>query len=999
MDILTYINRMNQIYGNEPAPVRYNTQQYLQGGRVGYKPGGIVEPGVTHYGRPSKKGSNFYYRESTDEWIAYSRKPGDTSGKKYVHPFKKKSDALKFLKEGEKRQLLAFEKTRSIRTKEVNKAYNNINSWTKKWLNKNMPEYTAKEISKFEKDFAKAWAKELKTNSSLYPKFKGIRFDFSTKTNLPWARELKLSGLTSPVDKTSDTFFKKVFYKEKLKNPEFKKNVKNYFEWVVADKKLKTTKAKYAGLETPGTAAGRLKHLETAKINQFDDDVIHLISEMQKGDPSRIYSSLKEQFPDLLKKYSYKVSLGTTQWRENLRVVAKNAGLDSDVLYKQMRNENAKVAKILGINVDKVPNELRYAIDHVAGLAEAANYTGTNKAAFSRKTLNTLVARTREQNDILGRQTLSIPRSKLIRKFNKVKTLDDKVKIVGEINELVEKHIPGEIKYKVTGSGNLDFKASAPQKTIKARVAAYKNIPEVKKNIANILSNSGIKCALANGINCSDPRAYVKSINELKAKAALGDEAAFTKFRKVANTMRKFKGPLAFTGWGILGEIGFALPFAAMDYADGKSTAQIMNNASMGLFGMNEEEEAISYLPKGSLGGAIPSAMRAGERIEKLEDPKRIFPQSRMGMDENRFQKAQAKVIPDAKLDLIDKVAPFLEGPRNEYYNQEKAAKAYNELEIAKAKLAADELQRAKERAVTPFEGIEFKEGGRVSFKGGGIDKGKRAFMKLLAAFGIGTATVGTGLIKLGGKAVGKKAAVKSGVDIATGTPGMPDWFPSLVNKIIKEGDDVTKKLATKEREIVHTKKIDTGSASPDEVTIYRDLDTGDIRVEVDSVSNMGQAPIQLDYKAPSVIDSGKKTNPKFSAVETEPRVTTWEGDIEFDGENIVGNIDDLFSDTTKVKNYAKGEKSTMKDIVTRKKKTDKVKKINEDTMEQLDYIENKEGMAIDDFIDESARVGQFETKSGSFSKGINLPDKKIKKASGGLASYDDYLPGIDDID
>ena len=39
----------------------------------------------------------------------------------------------------------------------------------------------------------------------------------------------------------------------------------------------------------------------------------------------------------------------------------------------------------------------------------------------------------------------------------------------------------------------------------------------------------------------------------------------------------------------------------------------------------------------------------------------------------------------------------------------------------------------------------------------------------------------------------------------------------------------------------MHTKKIDTGSASGDEVTVYRDLDTGDIRVEVDSVSNMGE--------------------------------------------------------------------------------------------------------------------------------------------------------------
>ena len=50
MDILTYINRMNQIYGNgqQAAPV-YNTQQYLQGGRVGYKDG-------TTLGRPETAG-------------------------------------------------------------------------------------------------------------------------------------------------------------------------------------------------------------------------------------------------------------------------------------------------------------------------------------------------------------------------------------------------------------------------------------------------------------------------------------------------------------------------------------------------------------------------------------------------------------------------------------------------------------------------------------------------------------------------------------------------------------------------------------------------------------------------------------------------------------------------------------------------------------------------------------------------------------------------------
>ena len=43
MDILSYINRMNQIYGSgqQAAPV-YNTQKYLQGGRVGYKRGSTI---------------------------------------------------------------------------------------------------------------------------------------------------------------------------------------------------------------------------------------------------------------------------------------------------------------------------------------------------------------------------------------------------------------------------------------------------------------------------------------------------------------------------------------------------------------------------------------------------------------------------------------------------------------------------------------------------------------------------------------------------------------------------------------------------------------------------------------------------------------------------------------------------------------------------------------------------------------------------------------------
>jgi len=262
----------------------------------------------------------------------------------------------------------------------------------------------------------------------------------------------------------------------------------------------------------------------------------------------------------------------------------------------------------------------------------------------------------------------------------------------------------------------------------------------------------------------------------------------------------------------------------------------------------------------------------------------------------------------------------------------------------------------------------KFNTGGRVSFRfgGRGIDEGRRAFLKLLAALGIGTAGAKSG-ISLFGKAVGKKAVSTAGVDIVAGTQGMPSWFPALVNKIIREGDDVTSKFATQERQVVHNKKIDTGSTTPDDVYVYRNLDTGDIRVEVDSVSNMGEAPIQMDYKAPSVIDSGKsagkKTKSEFSAVESEPayvRTGPDDAEVTWDSENVVGSVDDLMSDTTKLKNYAENKKPNMKDIVTRKRKTDEVDKINSSSEAQVDYSVNKYGEGPD---------------------------------------YDDYLPDIDDID
>ena len=263
-----------------------------------------------------------------------------------------------------------------------------------------------------------------------------------------------------------------------------------------------------------------------------------------------------------------------------------------------------------------------------------------------------------------------------------------------------------------------------------------------------------------------------------------------------------------------------------------------------------------------------------------------------------------------------------------------------------------------------------FNTGGRVPFGKGKIattvvDKGRRAFMKWLAGLTGAGVVAGTGLIKFG-KIFGKgETVIKAGDHIMQGTPGMPDWFIPLVNRIVKEGDDVTKKLGTIEREIVHTKKIGKGEFA-DEVTVYQDMNTGNVRVEYKSRHSMGEGyePVQLEYRAGEVITegkhAGKKTNPEFDAVEPEPVGRASGPDdysIEWDGENVVGNVDDLMSDTSKLKQFATKKKPTINEIVKSRKKKIEVQKVHEN---ESDYIVKKQG----DYAD-----------------------------------YDDYLPDIDDLD
>jgi hypothetical protein len=234
--------------------------------------------------------------------------------------------------------------------------------------------------------------------------------------------------------------------------------------------------------------------------------------------------------------------------------------------------------------------------------------------------------------------------------------------------------------------------------------------------------------------------------------------------------------------------------------------------------------------------------------------------------------------------------------------------------------------------------GFPYQTGGRVGLAGGMT---RRAFLKLM-----GGVAAGIGAIKSGIIGAGKKGVAKKVVKEVIKTPpvaGKPEWFDALINKVILEGDDVTKKLATKDREIVHTKKLN----DQESVTVTQDLDDGAIRVEYDSPDNLGQEPVMMQFK-PGMADEttgGKKPADRFDVVETEPRYVGPDNtDIEFIGESGGPNISFIESDVTNLKTFATGKGPTMKEIVKSKKRKDLTRAVNENDYEAAEYLGGKYG-------------------------------------------------------
>ncbi len=364
----------------------------------------------------------------------------------------------------------------------------------------------------------------------------------------------------------------------------------------------------------------------------------------------------------------------------------------------------------------------------------------------------------------------------------------------------------------------------------------------------------------------------------------------------------------------------------------------IKNTESAKIFNLKGKE-----IPKGSkiMGGeAVDDVPPPGSRggpddiaapVQSAEETLKNMIQAEN--KKNIAKMRQRKILDDA----IEDASPGFSGDRNvdaELVAEnlaERMGMIYDDMPTKeRIKLYDEAYQGLTRKKFDPPE--DMAKGGiaRIGLKDG---MNRRTFLKFLA----GAASIPiVGKIfkpfKIG-KTVTKVPIIKTG-DV----PGKPEWFDQLVNKVILEGDDVTKRFATQERQVIHMKKIDDETT----VMVTQDLNDGSIMVDVDDpIRNvMGESGDDTSVQMMLKKNPGDESNPagadEFSFTEADMR-NYMDGPDDYTTEfteNTVRKMSDLTSDLGKIKSYATGKKPTMKEFIESKKRQDKVKFAEENPAE-----------------------------------------------------------------
>jgi hypothetical protein len=261
-------------------------------------------------------------------------------------------------------------------------------------------------------------------------------------------------------------------------------------------------------------------------------------------------------------------------------------------------------------------------------------------------------------------------------------------------------------------AGDSNFKKLTPSETIIKKTGTLKGKEVIQKETANNLNKAGFRCDKANGGVCDNPRAYRKSIQETMEKASKGDNAAVRKIQNLGKTMNKFRGAAKATGWGLLAEVGFAAPFAFLDYAKGANKDEIISNATFGVFGKSIDEQLREQNP--GYGQAADLRKAYDKELQMEQDIKDSVGGYR-GIAQNTRMLEDVRDATDRALDPFLMPTPHLESGRYfDTYKVEQREK--KDADILKEYLDRKKEIEEKRGILLPSTGLE-----AVELAGGGI--------------------------------------------------------------------------------------------------------------------------------------------------------------------------------------------------------------------------------------------------------------------------------------
>jgi hypothetical protein len=191
----------------------------------------------------------------------------------------------------------------------------------------------------------------------------------------------------------------------------------------------------------------------------------------------------------------------------------------------------------------------------------------------------------------------------------------------------------------------------------------------------------------------------------------------------------------------------------------------------------------------------------------------------------------------------------------------------------------------------------------------------RRTLLKIMGGIAalpaLGKAIKGTGI-----------KAIKAAGKILPKVSGMPEWFSPLVNKIMKEGKDVSPKVSRVEDfEIIKKLEIPSETGKPEIITLTQNKATGNITIET-NIGGVADSPFEISYTPPKTdinVETGEpvKYPGDFYVVENRPKPDyNNPGKVEFDYDTF--DIDTAYSDLERLEKIGTGKIKDVKKIEQR---------------------------------------------------------------------------------